>query len=216
MNLKILYEDNHLIAVFKPSGILVQPDKTGAKDLMGEVKACLKKKYSKPGNVFLGLVHRLDRPVSGIVLFAKTSKGASRLSKQFREGTIEKIYHAVVEGRPSKNKGELINYLDKDEGRKMAVPGAGKRAELSYQVLKSNDRYSLLKIRLGTGKFHQIRAQLSLAGFPILGDVKYGAGFPLPDRSIGLCESSISFKLATKNEIKKISIPLPPEWDKYV
>lgn len=216
MNLKVLYEDNHLIAVYKPSGVLTQPDKTGDEDLMVLVKKYLKEKYKKPGNVFLGLLHRLDRPVSGIVLFAKTSKGASRLSKQFRDGTIEKRYYAIVEGKFPKNRGELVNYLGKDTKRKKAVSGAGKRAELSYEVIKSNDKYSLLGILLGTGKFHQIRAQLSLAGFPILGDVKYGAKFSLPDKSIALCESSISFNLATEDEIKKISIPLPSEWGKYI
>lgn len=216
MSLKILYEDNHLVAIYKPAGVLVQPDKTGDRDLIAEVKEYLKEKYKKPGNVFLGLVHRLDRPVSGIVLFAKTSKGASRLSKQFREGSIEKIYHAVVEGKFNKNRGELINFLGKDIGKRKAIAGIGKKAKLSYTVIKSNDKYSLLKILLETGKFHQIRAQLSLAGFPILGDVKYGAKESLPDKSIALCENSIYFKLATKDEAKNISIPLPAEWSKYI
>ncbi len=214
MNLRVLYEDNHLIAVFKPAGVLVQADETGDKDLLTETKEYLKKKYKKPGNAFLGLVHRLDRPVSGIVLFAKTSKGASRLSEQFRDGTIEKIYYAVVSGKLPKSRGELVNYLGKDQEKKRAVSGS-KKAELYYEVIKSNDDYSLLKIRLGTGKFHQIRIQLSLAGFPILGDLKYGAKEPLPDRSIALSANSIAFKLATGDEIKKISIPLPPAWDQY-
>ncbi len=216
MNLKVLYEDNHVIAVYKPAGVLTQPDETHDEDLMAVVKKYLKEKYEKSGNVFLGLVHRLDRPVSGIVLFAKTSKGASRLSEQFRNGTIEKIYHAVVEGKFPTGKGELVNYLGKDIKKKKAIAGGGKKAELSYEVIKSNDKYSLLKIRLHTGKFHQIRAQLSLAGFSIAGDIKYGAKEPLPDRSIALCESSISFKLATKDEVKKIAIPLPVEWGKYI
>lgn len=216
MSLEILYEDNHLIAVYKPAGVLTQPDESHDEDLMAAVKGYLKEKYKKPGNVFLGLVHRLDRPVSGIVLFAKTSKGGSRLSEQFRNGTIEKIYHAVVEGKFPIGKGELVNYLGKDTKKKKAVEGEGKRAELSYEVVKSNDKYSLLKIRLHTGKFHQIRAQLSLVGFSIVGDIKYGAKFSLPDRSITLCESSISFKLATADEIKKIAIPLPVEWSKYI
>lgn len=216
MNLKVLYEDNHLIAVYKPAGVLTQPDETHDEDLMAAVKKHLKEKYKKPGNVFLGLTHRLDRPVSGIVLFAKTSKGASRLSKQFREGTIEKTYHALIEGKFPTKKGELVNYLGKDTKKMRAIEGEGKKAELSYEVVKSDDKYSLLKIRLHTGKFHQIRAQLSLAGFPIKGDVKYGAKEPLLDRSIALCESSISFKLAAKDEVKKIAIPLPVEWSKYI
>ena len=214
--LKVLYEDNHLIAVYKPAGVLTQPDSSHEEDLMSAVKKYLKEKYRKPGNVFLGLVHRLDRPVFGIVLFAKTSKGASRLSEQFRNGAIEKIYHAVVEGKFPEKKGMLVNYLGKDIKKKKAIAGGEKRAELSYEVIKSNDKYSLLKIRLHTGKFHQIRAQLSLAGFPITGDIKYGAKFSLPDRSIALCESSISFKLAAKDEIKKIEIPLPIGWGKYI
>lgn len=208
----ILFEDNHLIAVYKPAGVLTQPDKSGDSDLMTAVKKLLKEKYKKPGNVFLGLLHRLDRPVSGIVLFAKTSKGASRLSEQFRAGTIEKTYHAVVEGKLLKSRGELINYLEKNQDKRKAVVGRGKEARLSYEVIKSNDKYSLLRIFLETGKFHQIRAQLSSAGFPIVGDVKYGAKKALEDRSIALCGSSISFKLATENEIKTISIPLPVEW----
>ena len=214
--LKVLYEDNHLIAVYKPAGVLTQPDSSHEEDLMSAVKKYLKEKYRKPGNVFLGLVHRLDRPVSGIVLFAKTSKGASRLSEQFRDGTIEKIYHAVVEGKFPEKKGMLVNYLVKDAKKKKAFEGEGKKAELSYEVVKSNDKYSLLKIKLHTGKFHQIRAQLSLIGFPIAGDVKYGYKESLPDKSIALCESSISFKLAAKDEIKKIEIPLPIGWGKYI
>ncbi|MBI2041742.1 MAG: RluA family pseudouridine synthase [Candidatus Nealsonbacteria bacterium] len=216
MNLIVLYEDNHLIAVYKPAGVLAQPDETHDEDLMTAVKKYLKEKYKKPGNVFLGLAHRLDRPVSGIVLFAKTSKGASRLSAQFREAAIEKIYYAVVRGRFPEKKGMLVNYLVKDANKKKAFEGEGKRAELSYEVVKSSDKYSLLKIKLHTGKFHQIRAQLSLIGFPIVGDVKYGYKEPLPDKSIALCESSISFKLATANELKKIEIPLPLEWNKYI
>lgn len=223
MSPRILYEDNHLIAVYKPAGILTQPDKSRDEDLMTAVKKYRKEKRVKvlpaggqAGNVFLGLLHRLDRPVSGIVLFAKTSKGASRLSKQFREGVIEKTYYAIVEGKFLKNKGELVNYLGKDIKRKKAILGGSKKAELSYDVVKSGAKYSLLKIHLKTGKFHQIRAQLSLAGFPILGDIKYGSKEQLPGRNIALCENSISFKLATKEEIKKITIPLPLEWNKYI
>lgn len=216
MDLEVLYEDNHLIAAYKPAGILTQPDKSHDEDLMTAVKKYLKEKYKKPGNVFLGLLHRLDRPVSGIVLFAKTSKGASRLSEQFRHGKINKVYHAIVEGKFPNKRGKLVNYLAKDTKRRKAIAGEGKKSELSYEAIKSNDKYSLLKIMPHTGKFHQIRAQLSLAGFSILGDVKYGYRKPLPDKSIALCESSISFKLAVKDEIKNITIPLPIEWGKYI
>ncbi len=193
MDLKVLYEDNHLIAVFKPVGVLTQGDITGDRCLMDEVKSYLKEKYKKPGNVFLGLLHRLDRPASGIVLFAKTSKGASRLSEQFRNRTIEKTYHALVLGRPKQNKGNLVDFLKKGD------TGKPKRAELDYEVISSGGKYSLLKINLKTGRFHQIRNQLELLGHPIVRQ----------DRNICLCATSISFKLATKDETKTITIPIP-------
>ncbi len=203
MKLDVLYEDNHLIAVFKPAGLLTQGDKSGDISLMDEVKIYLKEKYRKPGNVFLGLLHRLDRPVSGIVLFAKTSKGASRVSEQFRNNKIKKIYQAIVLRKPKQNKGRLIDYIEKDkEKNKAIIYGIRKkgrqRAELFYEVLASNNKYSLLKIQPFTGKFHQIRAQLSKIKCPVLGDLKYGAPFPLPDKSIALSATAISFRLATK------------------
>lgn len=215
MPLTVLYEDNHVIAVYKPAGVLTQGDKSGDLCLMDGVKAYLKKKYKKPGNVFLGLVHRLDRPVSGIVLFAKTSKGASRLSEQFRSHTIEKTYHALVAGKP--NARVLVNYLAKDKTqRKMHVQEErGQRAELEYTVVASYGPYSLVKILLKTGRFHQIRAQFSFAGFPVLGDTKYGAPFALPDKSIALCATSIVFTLPTQNERKTISILIPGSWSVY-
>ncbi len=217
MKIAVLYEDNHLIAVYKPSGVLTQGDKTGDFSIMDGVKKYLKEKYHKPGNVFLGLLHRIDRPVSGIVLFAKTSKGASRLSEQFRNHAVEKIYHAIVVGKPEKKRGILINYLQKDrELKKMMVyknekPGLQK-AELFYEVITSDNKHSFLKIRPKTGRFHQIRAQLSFAGFPVLGDIKYGAPSVLPDKSIALSATSLSFKLATKEEKKEISVPVPDNW----
>jgi len=193
MPLKVLYEDNHIIAVVKPAGILSQEDKTGDVNMIDEVKRYLKEKYKKPGNVFLGLLHRLDRPVSGIMLFAKTSKGAARLSEQFRNHEVEKTYHAIVAGQPPKDKGVLTNFLIKDEKLKKAREKAdGKEVKLRYEIIQSNGKYSLLKIRIEGGKFHQIRSQLSLAGFPILGDVKYRAKTPLPDGSIALCATNIS------------------------
>ncbi|MFH1401854.1 MAG: RluA family pseudouridine synthase [Parcubacteria group bacterium] len=219
MEIDVLYEDNHLIAVFKPAGVLTQGDKSGDENLMDGVKKHLKEKYKKPGNVFLGLLHRLDRPVSGIILFAKTSKGASRLSEQFRNHSIVKIYHAIVLGRPSQNRGTLINYLKKDEKNKKATlsdDGGGQTAELSYEMVTSNDKYSLLKIQLKTGKFHQIRAQLANAGFPILGDLKYGAPFALPDKSVALCANYLSFETATTDEEKEITISFPKEWQEHI
>jgi len=217
MKIKILYEDNHLIAVFKPAGVLTQGDRTKDVNLMDEVKKYLKEKYQKPGNVFLGLLHRLDRPASGIILFAKTSKGASRLSEQFRNHQIEKTYHAIVLGKPKQNSGVLIDYIEKDKKKKKAeIKKEGKPAKLFYEVISSNDKYSLLKIKIETGRFHQIRAQLSSAGYPILGDVKYGAPFPLLDKSIALCATSLSFQTAATKEKKEISIPIPAEWKRYV
>lgn len=222
-NLKVLYEDNHLIAVFKPVGVLSQGDRTGDVNLFDEVRAYLKEKYNKPGNVYLGLLHRLDRPVSGIMLFAKTSKGASRLSEQFRNHTVEKIYHAIVLGKPSKNRGVLKNNLGKDTKSMKAREFAdGKEVILHYKIIKINEKSSLLKIKIEGGKFHQIRAQLSLAGFPILGDVKYlPAGRQVaPEwnniRAIALCATNLSFKKATEDTIVNLMINLPREWSRYL
>ncbi|MBU1613432.1 RluA family pseudouridine synthase [Patescibacteria group bacterium] len=212
--LNVLYEDNHLIAVFKPVGVLVQADKGGEKCLMDEIKDYLKKKYDKPGNVFLGLLHRLDRPVAGIVLFAKTSKGASRLSEQFRDHKVNKIYHALVIGKPKKSRGILINYLIKNEQKNKVkvfdkeVSGS-QRAELEYEVIKTNDKNSILKIILKTGRSHQIRSQLAHLDCPIVGDIKYGAPEPLPDKSIALVATEISFRTATGDDLKTIKIDIP-------
>jgi 23S rRNA pseudouridine1911/1915/1917 synthase len=219
MNIEVLYEDNHLIAVKKPAGVLTQGDETGDVSLMDEVKKYLKEKYQKPGNVFLGLLHRLDRPVAGIILFAKTSKGASRLSEQFRNHSIIKIYQAIVLGKLDKNKATLVNYLLKDENKKVAKisdSGDGQLAELDFEVLKSNEKYSLLKIQIKTGRFHQIRAQLAHLGHPILGDVKYGAPLALPDKSIALAATNLSFVTAVTQEEINLSIPLPKEWQECI
>ncbi len=209
--LQILYEDNHLIAVFKPAGILVQGDETGDKCLMDEVKEYLKEKYQKPGNVFLGMLHRLDRPVSGIVLFAKTSKGASRLSQQFRDHTIKKIYTALTEGAPKIKSGTLVHYLSKDKNKNIVTtfdkPTAGAlESELDYEIIKKLNNRALLKIILKTGRSHQIRAQLKTIGCPIVGDVKYGGPKWAYSNEIALCATELSFRLATGDEIKTIKI----------
>lgn len=215
MGLKILYEDNHLLAVFKPAGVLVQGDKTGDPCLMDEAKAYLKDKYKKPGQVFLGLLHRLDRPVQGIVLFARTSKGASRLSEQFRKHTIRKKYQALVVGRPRQSQGTLIHYLKKDEAlNKTAafdreVPGS-LYAELSYAVKESKGRYTLVEIELKTGRPHQIRCQFSAIGCPVAGDVKYGAPAALPNKSIALAAVSLSFETATTHE--PVTLTVEPQF----
>ncbi len=175
---------------------------------MDMVKDYIKEKYQKPVNVFLGMIHRLDRPVEGVVLFAKTSKGASRISEQ-------KIYHAIVEGVPAKKEATLVNYLEKVgtetfKAKVTDVPGKNAdRVELSYVVVDSNATNTLLKINLKTGKFHQIRAQLAHSGFPIVGDLKYGAKAPLEDGKIALYATSLTFKLPTKEEMVTVSIEVP-------
>jgi 23S rRNA pseudouridine1911/1915/1917 synthase len=214
MILNVLYEDNHLIAVEKPAGMLVQGDKTGDTCLMDEVKKYLKEKYKKPGNVFLGLIHRLDRPVGGIVLFAKTTKGASRLSEQFREREVGKRYHAIVSPAPRRKKDTIVSWLLKDERRNetqvfdQPTYGAD-RAELSYEVLEEHEGRALVAVDLKTGRSHQIRAQLASIGAPIEGDVKYRSRVSRPDRTIALFSTELAFETATGGERKTISLPPP-------
>ncbi len=200
--LKVLYEDNHLIAVVKPAGLATQGDETGDICLMDVVKDYLKEKYNKPGKVFLGLLHRLDRPVSGIVLFAKTSKGASRLSEQIRNHEMKKEYSALVTGKMKNKKGTLINFLKHNEKNNKAEifdreVADSQRAELDYEVVKEIKGNTLVKINLKTGRHHQIRAQFAHLGHPLIGDIKYGAEKPLPDKSIALFADKLTFKTAT-------------------
>ena len=179
--LTILYEDNHLLAVAKPANLLVQGDRTGDATLLDAVRAYLKRKYAKPGNVYLGLVHRLDRPVTGVILLARTSKAASRLSRQFRDGTVSKRYLAVTEIAPDNEDGELVHHLaatgdERGVTRAAVAPFPGsKPARLRYHVTGRREDRCRLEIELITGRRHQIRAQLALAGWPVWGDVKYGA-----------------------------------------
>ena len=208
MKLKVLYEDNHLIAVLKPAGLLTDSDGRN-NSLFAEVKNYLKEKYQKPGNVFLGLVHRLDRNVSGIVLFGKTGKGSSRLSEQFRNKTIRKVYEALAEKSPLKQEGDLTDYLLKDKNTNTVTvvdSVHGQRAELHYQAIGKIGRFFLFRIELKTGRSHQIRVQLSHLGCPIVGDAKYGSKIKLPDRMIALSAVEIIFKLATKDEIKTLRV----------
>src|SRR3989338_6194871 len=233
MNVKVLYEDNHIIAVVKPAGVLTQGDKSGETSLMDDVKKYLKDKYKKPGNVFLGLAHRLDKPVSGIVLFGKTSKGAARLSEQFRNRAIQKIYHGIVAGKLKESRGVIKEKVNKisffaegfakksDEELLAEIKKATKTrtAELSWEAIRSNGKYSLLKIMPKTGRFHQIRVQMANMGHPILGDKKYSKTH-MPewrdDKSIALCATAISFEGAVGGKQVKLEIPLPDEWERYL
>lgn len=215
----ILFLDNHLIAVYKPAGILIQADNSKSKSLMDEVKSWIKNEFKKPGNVFLGLLHRLDRNVPGVVLFARTSKAASRLSKQFRDKTIKKIYHAIVEGKPEAEQDFLSHHLRKEKSLKTTVfkhPGKKtQNAELEYTIIESYSSSSFLEVALYTGRFHQIRAQLAFIGHPIIGDKKYGASTLLSDRQIALYAHRLIFEHPiTKKEIC-IESPIPAYWPKY-
>jgi len=197
--MQILYEDNHLIAVNKPHGMLTQGDNTGDVCLMDEVKKFIKERDNKPGNVFIGLLHRLDRPVGGVVLFAKTSKGASRISEQIRNHSVEKTYWAVVEGTPVRPAGEVIQWLVKDEGKNIVTPfdhevAGSLKAELTYKVLKSKDGKSLVEIHPKTGRPHQIRVAMASLGTPIIGDKKYHAKILLKgEGAIALFAKSLVF-----------------------
>ena len=212
----ILYLDSHLIAVCKPAGMLTQADESGDESLMDQVKAWIKTEFNKPGNVFLGLIHRLDRNVSGVLLFARTSKGASRLSEQFRDKTTEKFYRAIVEGQPEQEQASLYHHLRKEKTLKSTVfrrPGKDtQHAELEYKTLKIYASTRLLEIKLHTGRFHQIRAQLAFIGHPILGDKKYGAKTPLPERQIALYAHRLIFKHPISKEKVCIESPPPPFW----
>jgi 23S rRNA pseudouridine1911/1915/1917 synthase len=214
--LKVIYEDNHIIAVYKPSGILVQGDSSGDITLIDVVRKYLAINYNKSGNVYLGLVHRLDKPASGLVIFAKTSKGASRLSKQFREHSIIKIYYAMVEGKMKSGiEQTLKSYLirDKDITKVVKHLPESKYAELTYQCIKSDGKNSLLEVQLVTGRKHQIRSQLSAIGYPIIGDIKYGAKSQLGNKdAIALICKSISFTHPTKKEPITLRVDLPKEW----
>jgi len=215
-NLEVLFEDNHLLIVNKKSGDIVQGDKTGDKPLSDVVKEYIKEKYNKPGEVFLGVVHRLDRPTSGIIIFARTTKALERLNKMLRERTISKTYWAVVKNIPPKEKDSLIHFLKKNpKNNKSTVfskeTDASKKAILHYSILKKLDNYSLLKIDLETGRHHQIRAQLAYIGSPIKGDLKYGASRSNKDGSIHLHARKILFTHPVSKEKISILAPIPNE-----
>jgi 23S rRNA pseudouridine1911/1915/1917 synthase len=211
----VLYEDNHLLAVYKPSGLLVQGDRSGDACLLDMGKRWLKARYRKPGRVFLGMVHRLDRPVAGVVLFARTSKAASRLSSQFRARTVEKRYLAVANGRMPQRSGRLIHHIEYRSHRGIVVPaptGNSKEARLRFSVVDSDGDSSLLRIFLETGRKHQIRIQLAHAGYPLLGDLRYGDGEPLPGRQIALLAHFLAVDHPTRGERMTFTSPIPDGW----
>jgi len=213
---RIVFEDNHLLIFNKPAGLLVQEDETGDPCILDVVKDFIKERDAKPGNVFLGLIHRIDRPVSGLVVLAKTGKCLERMTEAFKERKVKKIYHALVHGIPNPETGTLLHYHIKDGKRKIAVlsekakPGS-KPAILQYKVLKTNNHISLLELRLQTGRFHQIRAQMLKNKTPIVGDLKYGAKQPNSDKSVCLHAYEIAFDHPTKETIVKAKAPYPKE-----
>ncbi len=223
--MQVVYEDNHIIIVSKSSGEIVQGDKTGDTPLSETVKQYLKEKYQKPGNVFLGVAHRLDRPVSGLVVFARTSKALTRLNKMFAEGQVHKTYWAITERREESGKGKeeggqlLTHWLVRNEQQNKSyaydheVPRS-KKAQLRYAPIAKGDRYQLLEVELLTGRHHQIRCQLSAAGMPIKGDLKYGARRSNPDGSISLLARRIEFVHPVSGADISVEAPLPddPLW----
>ena len=213
MKIPILYEDNHLLLVEKPINIPVQADRSGDADLLTMLKEDIKIRYQKPGDVYLGLVHRLDRPVGGAMVFAKTSKAASRLSDMIRKNAIERNYFAVVHGTPKRKRGQLVNYLYKDKRKnKVSVVSSNhpnaKKAVLDYEIVESKTGFSLLSVNLHTGRSHQIRVQLSTMGHPIFGDQKYGESLNKPGQQLALWAHSIHFEHPVRKEpLGKYSLP---------
>ena len=211
----VLYEDNHIIIVNKTASEIVQGDKTGDTPLSEIVKQYLKEKYAKPGNVFIGVTHRLDRPVSGLVVFAKTSKDLSRLNEMFKGSEVKKTYWAVVKERPPKDEDELVHYLVRNERQNKSYaydaerPGS-KKAILHYRLIGRSQNYYLLEVDLKTGRHHQIRCQLAKMGCPIKGDLKYGAPRSNPDGSICLHARRIRFIHPVSKQLIDVEAPLPP------
>ena len=214
--MEIVYEDNHLIIVYKHSGEIVQGDKTGDVPLSEDVKCYLKEKYQKPGNVFLGVVHRLDRPVTGLVVFAKTSKALTRLNKMFRDGEVHKTYWAITKNLPPQPEDTLTDWLVRNEKQNKSyaydheVPHS-KKAILKYRLIGQSDHYCLLEVNLMTGRHHQIRCQLAHMGCPIKGDLKYGAQRSNPDGSICLLAHHVEFVHPVSKQLISLDSPLPED-----
>lgn len=212
----VLYEDNHIIIVNKTTSEIVQGDKTGDKPLSETVKEWLKDKYNKPGNVFCGVTHRLDRPVSGIVVFAKTSKALSRMNEMFKSKEVKKTYWAIVKNMPKQAEGTLRHYLLRNEKQNKSYAhetekAGSKLAILHYKLIAHSDKYNLLEVDLETGRHHQIRVQLSNMGCPIKGDLKYGADRSNPDGGISLHARHISFIHPVSKELIEVTAPLPDD-----
>jgi len=210
----ILFEDNHIIAVNKTVSDLVQKDSTGDLALDDKVKKYIREKYKKPGEAFLGVVHRIDRPVSGVVLFARTSKALARLNRMFKEGTVTKTYWAIVKDKPTQSSGTLVHYLTRDAARNKTFCShdpkpAAKKAVLHYSIIAGSDRYHLLEVNLETGRHHQIRCQLAYIGCPIRGDLKYGYPRSNANGGISLHARNVSFIHPVKNE--PVSITAEPD-----
>ncbi|VAW26251.1 Similar to tRNA pseudouridine synthase C, group TruC1 [hydrothermal vent metagenome] len=220
---RILFEDNHLVVVNKMPSEIVQGDKTGDEPMSELLKRYLKEKYHKPGNVFLGVVHRIDRPVSGVIVFAKTGKALSRMNELVKQRMMQKTYWAIVKNRPPQNKGMLVHYLVRDQKKNKSFvslkPGGDrKEAILNYELLASGERYHLIEVDLHTGRHHQIRAQLATIGCPIKGDLKYGFPRSNPDASISLHARKVSFVHPVKKEMLEITADPPSDvlWDYFL
>jgi len=210
---RILYEDNHLMIFNKRTGEIVQGDKTGDEPLSETLKAFIARRDAKPGQVFLGVPHRLDRPVSGVCLFAKTSKALERLNEMLRQGEIHKTYWALTGTRPPQDEDTLTDFLVRNEAQnKSYVARSGKEARLHYRLIQTTDRYFLLEIQLFTGRHHQIRCQLAHMGCPIKGDLKYGARRSNPDGGISLLARRIQFIHPVKKTEVDVTAPVPPQW----
>nr|WP_325289325.1 RNA pseudouridine synthase [uncultured Bacteroides sp.] len=219
----VVYEDNHIIIVNKTASEIVQGDKTGDVPLSETVKQYLKEKYHKPGNVFIGVTHRLDRPVSGLVVFAKTSKALSRLNEMFKNSEVKKTYWAIVKQTPAETEGELVNYLVRNEKQNKSYaydtekPGS-KKAVLHYRLIARSDNYCLLEVDLKTGRHHQIRCQLAKMGCPIKGDLKYGFPRSNPDGSICLHARRVRFVHPVSKELIDVVAPVPSDnlWNSFL
>ena len=215
--MEVVYEDNHLLIVNKAPGEIVQGDKTGDEPLSESLKRWLKTKYDKPGNVFIGVTHRLDRPVGGLVVFAKTSKALARMNEMFRNGEVHKTYWALTRNLPLEPEGRLEHYITTIERTNKSTawttqrPGS-KRAALSYRHIASSERFNLLEINLETGRKHQIRVQLAAIGCPIKGDLKYGDKRSNPDGSISLLARHIEFVHPVSRETVSVTAPVPASW----